>query len=82
MTYILEDWHPKLNNEHEWCVHDSLKRVFFVSRHVIYIQEEEKMSFFLRMLVIATLKLLVLFRALCQGILFGGKCFFLRKSYH
>ena len=27
----------------------------------------------LRMLVIATLKLLVIFRALCQGILFGGK---------
>jgi len=25
LTYILEDWHPKLNNEHEWCVHDSLK---------------------------------------------------------
>jgi len=35
---------------------------------------------FLRMLVIATLKLLVIFRALCQGILFGGKWFFCEKA--
>jgi len=32
------------------------------------------------MSVIATLKLLVIFRALCQGILFGGKWFFCEKA--